>query len=178
MSRHRVGLCGRAGVLQGWGLLQVGRSPFLLPPPATPGGHAAGDTVGTLRALGSAGRGLGTAQVRAPPAASPRRGGLCATHPGDTVTIETAALQRVENGEIRQGRDVRGGGQQHCPAAHPLPVPVSPNVPPQCPSASPGGGLGTHAASPTGTQTPASFVCQTHHVLFVSFQVLCKYLGF
>lgn len=72
MSRHRVGLCGRAGVLQGWGLLQVGRSPFLLPPPATPGGHAAGDTVGMLRALSRAGGGPGTAQVRGPPLLHPR----------------------------------------------------------------------------------------------------------
>lgn len=34
----------------------------------------------------------------------PRGGGLCTTHPGDMITIETAALQRVENSKIRQGR--------------------------------------------------------------------------
>lgn len=45
------------------------------------------------RAVLAAGR--GPRRCTGPPPYPPRRGGLCATHPGDTVTIETTALHRV-----------------------------------------------------------------------------------
>lgn len=111
--------------------------------------------------------GWGPGRCRPPPLHPPRGGGLCTTHPGDMITIETAALQRVENGKIRQGRK-----EGRVTRAVPVQlgqgsVPMCPRVSPQCQH----GATGTYEALSTGTWDPSIrdlCVCQ-HSPRFVCF---------